>query len=149
MVDQITTRSQWDSSVNINRQSVNTCQKKLQSCILSDCTVMQTHTQLKLHYFTRVCLKKKLNEFDRLFFEMGLTIAFVLPGLLCSPLAAGWHRSCGRSLDNHMISFCSSSGGSRKTNSHNVVNPLLYKVTTHLLWCYKYPTLLESHFLRI
>lgn len=88
---------------------------------------------------------KKQISFDRRSPEMILAVSFVLTCLFCSPLAAGWHRSCGGSLDNHMISFCSPSGGSSKTNSHNVVNPFLYKVTTYLLRCYKYFTLLGTH----
>lgn len=91
-----------------------------------------THAQLKLDYFMFVWIKSQMS-FDRRSPEMSLTTAFVLASLFCSPLAAGWHRSCGGSLDNHMISFCTSSRGSGTTNRHNGVNPFLYKVTTHLL----------------
>lgn len=79
----------------------------------------------------QVSLKQNQIRFDRRVSQVSL-IAFVLPCLFCSPPAAGWHRSCGASLDNHMISFCSSSGESRWIH-HNGMNPFLLKRNKLLL----------------
>lgn len=68
------------------------------------------------NYIYFVWLKKKIS-FDRCSPEMSMTRVFVLVCLFCSPVAAGWHRSCEGCLDNHMITFCCCFADLHQTNS--------------------------------
>ena len=110
----------WVTSVNTNPQ-VKKKKKNLHilSCTLSDHRVMQLApvAQLTLLY---VCSNQKsrwaLTDRRCPWIEPVQNVRCA-----CFAVTAGWHRSCGWSLDNHMISFCRSSGGEQ-----SVVKPFLY-----------------------
>lgn len=97
----------------------------IQSCMLSDHRVMQLApmAQLRLLYVS-LTQKSRWALTDRRcpWIESVQSVRCA-----CFAVTAGWHRSCGWSLDNHMISLCRFSGGSTVWWNHSFIS------TAHLL----------------
>lgn len=131
----------WSIRLCVTSVTMNLQVKKnlhIQSCMLSDHRVMQLSpmAQLRLLY---VCSNQKsrwaLTDRRCHWIESVQSVRCA-----CFAVTAGWHRSCGWSLENHMISFCRSSGGSRVWWNHSFIS------TAHLLQCDKYLNLRATHF---